>query len=354
MKISRFAIINTLWSSSPVIIRSLLQLNNIPGIKIPMKRSIQMMCDKSLKFEDDRLLSPTLSNPTEVDSVEGFCWIDLNIPPHQLRPNLTLRMGQCFNWKRLAENCNDDDVVWIGVYDTDAYAIRQTSTSTEFVNLLNNHNSYASKSSDITKLTEYFQLKYDLNQLYDEWSSSCSRMAYISKLLPGVRVLRQDPFECLISFICSSCNNIKRISQMLDSLRSTYGKYLCTVELKSVNVLEDRNYRSRKIVDVKVKKVDVSSDKSVSSISDRDTLIEDGVSVLETHHLYAFPTVLELSKVSEAELRQMGFGYRARFIVDTVRLLNKKESVANSWLEQLRTVESLSEVQNHLMEFPGI
>ncbi len=37
---------------------------------------------------------------------------------------------------------------------------------------------------------------------------------------------RQDPAECLFSFICSSNNNIARITLMLDRLRSTYGEDL--------------------------------------------------------------------------------------------------------------------------------
>jgi hypothetical protein len=41
---------------------------------------------------------------------------------------------------------------------------------------------------------------------------------------------RQDPWECLISFICSSNNNISRITLMLDRLRRMYGSYLCTLK----------------------------------------------------------------------------------------------------------------------------
>ena len=40
---------------------------------------------------------------------------------------------------------------------------------------------------------------------------------------PGLRVLRQDPLECLFSFICSSNNNIARIAQMIEALCVTYG-----------------------------------------------------------------------------------------------------------------------------------
>ncbi len=42
-------------------------------------------------------------------------------------------------------------------------------------------------------------------------------------LLPGARVLRQDPVECLFQFICSSNNHISRIHGMVERLCSAYG-----------------------------------------------------------------------------------------------------------------------------------
>jgi N-glycosylase/DNA lyase len=45
----------------------------------------------------------------------------------------------------------------------------------------------------------------------------------------GVRVLRIDPIENLFSFICTSNNNIPRITQMIDSLCIEYGSKLTTV-----------------------------------------------------------------------------------------------------------------------------
>jgi hypothetical protein len=51
----------------------------------------------------------------------------------------------------------------------------------------------------------------------------------------GIRVVRQDPWECLVSFICSSNNNVKRIGGMIDKLKRRYGEYRCTVRRCSVD-----------------------------------------------------------------------------------------------------------------------
>ena len=48
------------------------------------------------------------------------------------------------------------------------------------------------------------------------------------KVVPGVRILRQDPFECLISFICSQNNNIPRIIKNVDAVRTTFGEPIAT------------------------------------------------------------------------------------------------------------------------------
>ena len=41
---------------------------------------------------------------------------------------------------------------------------------------------------------------------------------------PGIRVLRQEPFETLISFIISQNNNIKRITGIIDRLCESFGE----------------------------------------------------------------------------------------------------------------------------------
>lgn len=48
----------------------------------------------------------------------------------------------------------------------------------------------------------------------------------------GVRVLRQDPIECLLSFICTSNNHISRITAMIERLCQAFGRRLCRLDAR--------------------------------------------------------------------------------------------------------------------------
>lgn len=98
-----------------------------------------------------------------------------------------------------------------------------------------------------------------LGELWEGFSASDCRFAELAKYLAGARVLRQDPVECLLQFLCSSNNNIARITKMVDFLASL-GSHLGNVE---------------------------------------------------GFEFHEFPSLERLSLVSEVELRNAGFGYRS-------------------------------------------
>lgn len=64
-------------------------------------------------------------------------------------------------------------------------------------------------------LKHYFSLKVDLESLYKQWSDADPNFRKRAPQFTGVRILSQDAWETLVSFICSSNNNISRISQMV-------------------------------------------------------------------------------------------------------------------------------------------
>lgn len=97
-----------------------------------------------------------------------------------------------------------------------------------------------------------------LIDVWEVFSASDPRFAELAGHLAGARVLRQDPLECLMQFLCSSNNNIQRITKMVDFI-SSLGNHLGTVE---------------------------------------------------GFEFHEFPTLERLSRVSEKEFREAGFGYR--------------------------------------------
>lgn len=64
----------------------------------------------------------------------------------------------------------------------------------------------------------YLNLSPNLTELYEQWSEADANFKKKAARFAGVRVLRQDAWEALVGFICSSNNNIIRISQMVRSM----------------------------------------------------------------------------------------------------------------------------------------
>lgn len=140
-----------------------------------------------------------------------------------------------------------------------------------------------------------------LSEMWEVFKASDSRFAELAQYLGGARVLRQDPLECLIQFLCSSNNNIGRITKMVDFV-SSLGNYLGSVG---------------------------------------------------AFDFYEFPSLDRLSMVSEEDFREAGFGYRAKYIIGTVKALQSKSGGGIEWLASLREMD-LQEVVDALSTLPGV
>jgi N-glycosylase/DNA lyase len=250
-------------------------------------------------------------------------WIDLEVPTQELRPSATLTTGQCFNWLVVEGSVacvaadtaamspqksawgTHDAKEWVGVPLNDrVISIRETSTTTLFRVLC------GPTEGAKEELRSYFRLETPLATLYEEWSKQDARLARIAKAIPGVRIVRQNPHECLFSFICSSNNNIPRITKMLSYFREKYGKFL----------------------------IELPTRKDTGEVG--------------TLSLFSFPTLSSLADATESDLRMMGLGYRAKFIIETRDLL--KEYGGDDYLLKLRTQRDSEAVQEELIKFSGI
>ncbi len=72
-------------------------------------------------------------------------------------------------------------------------------------------------------ITHFFSLDENLSKILKQ----INKDRYIEKSIDkyrGLRILKQDPWECLISFICSTASNIPRIKSKLNALSKSFGK----------------------------------------------------------------------------------------------------------------------------------
>lgn len=79
----------------------------------------------------------------------------------------------------------------------------------------------------ITKDVDYFENFFDLKTDYASIKRELEKHPILKQPIAyggGIRILRQDPFETLLSFIISANNNIKRIQLILNRLRESLGE----------------------------------------------------------------------------------------------------------------------------------
>ncbi|TFY81035.1 hypothetical protein EWM64_g2969 [Hericium alpestre] len=93
------------------------------------------------------------------------------------------------------------------------------------------HDECLRETETLTWMRDYFQLDIDLVKLYDEWGERDPVFVSFRSRFEGIRMLRQDPWENLVSFICSSNNNIARITKMVKSLCKQYSPLLVSLAI---------------------------------------------------------------------------------------------------------------------------
>ncbi|KAL3687840.1 hypothetical protein R1sor_014149 [Riccia sorocarpa] len=217
-------------------------------------------------------------------------WRSLGVSPKELNLALTVVTGQTFRWRSTGNS------QFTGVVGSHLISLRQSSEEVSF--LVHSRDEDASVEEE---LRDYLNLGTLLEDLYAEFTLADVRFAAVAPYLTGARLLRQNPVECVFQFICSSNNHISRISGMVDFL-ARQGPFLGTVE---------------------------------------------GID------FHAFPSLEQLSSLTETQLRDAGFGYRAKFIVGTVEALLSKEGGGEDWLLSLRKLP-LDDVVKSLCTFPGV
>jgi N-glycosylase/DNA lyase len=144
----------------------------------------------------------------------------------------------------------------------------------------------------------YFDLETDYDKLAKSVDEADSYLRNAMKFGKGIRILKQDLWEMIITFIVSQQNNIKRIKRIINSLCERYGKEL---------------------------------------------VADDGTKY------YSFPTPKELSKATLEDLLACNLGYRAKYILKTTEMILHKEID----LDRVATME-YEEARKELLKLVGI
>lgn len=197
----------------------------------------------------------------------------------------TLECGQCFRWKKVDEKKDR----YIGVIKDRVIDIEQIS------NRIVIYSNKEEKLEEVVK--EYFDLNKDYEMLEKRISTIDDNIKKSVSNTTGIRILNQDLFETIISYIISANNNIKRISKSVERISEMFGK----------KVVYDEN------------------------------------------EYYLFPTLEELSIATEEQLLSCGVGFRARYIKNTVKKLKEDKTI----LEKLPNMTT-EFAKGILLEFPGI
>ena len=127
----------------------------------------------------------------------------------------SLESGQAFRWRKTADPEMGEH--YEGVVFRNLVRVRQEGESILFTS--------APDSAETIEplLVDYLGMGHDLDAIYGDLMGD-ERVASGIAAYPGMRLQRQDPWECLVSFICSANNNIARISQNVEDISSAFGE----------------------------------------------------------------------------------------------------------------------------------
>ena len=128
--------------------------------------------------------------------------------PEDFDLKMTFDCGQCFRWDK-----TDDG--YVGVCYGRALRISQ------------NENRIVLKNTTLSHWNEIFASYFDMHRDYTQNKRILSRDDKMREAISfgeGIRILKQEPFEALISFIISASNNIPRIKKIIKSLCENFGE----------------------------------------------------------------------------------------------------------------------------------
>ena len=199
-------------------------------------------------------------------------------------PKHVFECGQCFRWLR------EDDGSYTGVVHGKVINVKKENDLIVFDN---------TNKEDFENIWfDYFDLGRNYGEIKNQLKVMDEYLEKATEFGKGIRILQQDGWEMLISFIISANNRIPMIQRAINNLSERYGKFI-------------DEYRGKKY--------------------------------------YAFPTPEELSKVSVEDIRACQTGFRDKYIKSVVDYVNENNEDVLSY-RKLDTSECIKE----LVKFNGV
>ena len=193
--------------------------------------------------------------------------------------------GQCFRWNE------QEDGSYTGIWKENVVNIKKEREDFVFTGICENNN----LEEEIEK---YFDLDRNYEQIKKELSKKDEYMKTSIAYGKGIRILNQDLWETIISFIISANNNIPRIKGIIERLSKAYGNQ---IEWKG------KAY-------------------------------------------YTFPTPRELKDVSVEEYRKLGLGFRDVRLYETTKMILEGKVD----LQELKNNPNTVEVREKLLTLSGV
>ena len=199
-------------------------------------------------------------------------------------PTHIFECGQCFRWNK------EEDGSYTGVVGHNVLNVKKNENEVTITGLC------SEKIEELCK--KYFDLETDYEAIKEKLSKIDDNLKISIEYGKGIRILKQDTWETLISFIISANNNIPRIKGIIERISKKYGKII---------KWQGKEY-------------------------------------------YTFPTPEELSKASVVDLRKLGLGFRDKRVFETTRLVNTKQID----IYELEKIIHTKKLREELLKYPGV
>ena len=148
-------------------------------------------------------------------------------PAGLLRLTPTFANGQCFRWRPdpARKDAPPGEESWQGLAAGRVIWLRRAASEDAAQDTFHFRvaPSLGSPAADQAFLWDYLRLDVDLAAIYADWQARDPYLGALTERFGGLRVLRQEPEECLLSFVCSTANAIPRIQRAIGELARLVG-----------------------------------------------------------------------------------------------------------------------------------